>query len=139
LPNYGDKTTYLFERVFYTDNILDNCINICYNKKGKGIIVYKGESFMSIDKPSFREIAGVPYDATSSEITPEQHRRNVAILKAVENGLREVPKIDEPTKQIRQAFLEDSHRHGGRYSAAEKGGMAYDGFVDIDGYNRSLQ
>jgi len=94
---------------------------------------------MSIDKPSFREIAGVPYDATSSEITPEQHRRNVAILKAVENGLRTVPEIDERTKQIRRAFFEDSHRHGGRYSAAEKNGVAYEGFVDVDGYNRSLQ
>ena len=94
---------------------------------------------MSIDKPSFREIAGIPYDATSSEITPEQHERNMAILKAIENGLREVPKIDEKTKQIYQAFFEDSHRYGGRYSAAEKDGVAYEGFVDIGGYNKPLR
>ena len=42
---------------------------------------------------------------------------------------------DEVAEEIQAAFMEDSHRYGGEYTPAEKYGMDYDGFIDLDGYN----
>ena len=80
-------------------------------------------------------VGGVNYESDSAEITPKQHEENLRILRRIDAGLGGVAVRDEVAEEIQAAFMEDSHRYGGEYTPAEKYGMDYDGFIDLDGYN----
>lgn len=84
------------------------------------------------------EVGGVDYAPDSTEITSEQHKNNLRILRGIDAGLGGVAVRDEVAEEIREAFMEDSHRYGGEYTPAEECGMDYDGFIDSDGYNNPV-
>ncbi len=80
-------------------------------------------------------VGGVNYESDSAEITPKQHEENLRILREIDAGLGGVAVRDEVAEEIQAAFMEDSHRYGGKYTPAEECGIDYDGFIDPDGYN----
>ena len=84
------------------------------------------------------EVGGIDYIPDSDEITPEQHKNNLRILRGIDAGLGGVAVRDEVAEEIQAAFMEDSHRYGGKYTPAEECGIDYDGFIDSDGYNNPV-
>lgn len=84
------------------------------------------------------EVGGIDYIPDSDEITPEQHENNLRILRGIDAGLGGVAVRDEVAEEIQAAFMEDSHRYGGKYTPAEECGIDYDGFIDSDGYNNPV-
>lgn len=83
-------------------------------------------------------VGGVDYKPDSTEITPEQHKENLRILRGIDAGLGSVAVRDQETREIQDVFREESDRHWSRCSAAEGCDREYNGFPDSDGYNNPV-
>jgi hypothetical protein len=77
------------------------------------------------------------YDSASSEISPDEHGRNLAILKALSaTGINPLLAKDKVDREVEAVFNEETKRVEGEYSSSARIGMQYDGFVDVDAWTR---